>query len=216
MNTRIGRRAWLAAAAAVWVGVVPAAAAEREAEKQAAPLALGERAPKADVKMRSVDGSEATIASAAGKNGTLVIFSCNACPWVKAWEDRIALLGNTYRVKGVGVIVINSNDPAQVAEDGYEEMQKRAKEKGFQFPYVVDATSRVAAAFGATRTPEVFLFDRAGQLTYHGAIDDNAKEPDKIQAHYLKDALEAVVAGTPVAVRETKSLGCTIKFRAGA
>lgn len=211
MNHRLGRLGILAAGIALAVAL-PAGAAE----EKGALLAIGTRAPKADVKMKNVDGAEVTIAGAAGKNGTLVIFSCNACPWVKAWEDRIASLGNAYLAKGVGVIAINANDPGQVAEDGYEEMQRRAKEKGFRFPYVVDATSAVAAAFGATRTPEVFLFDREGKLAYHGAIDDNAKEPDKIQAHYLKDALEAVLAGKPVAVKETKSLGCTIKFRAAA
>ena len=183
------------------------------AETAARPLALGSPAPKTTEKMKNVDGGQISIAETAGKHGTLVIFSCNACPWVKAWEDRIAALGNEYRGNGVGVIAINSNDPAQVAEDGFEEMQRRAKERGFQFPYVVDATSQVAAAFGATRTPEAFLFDRTGKLVYHGAIDDNAKEPEKVESRYLRDALEAVVAGKDVALKETKSLGCTIKFR---
>lgn len=186
------------------------------AEEPARPLALGEPAPRAGVKMKSVDGTLVSIADMAGKNGTLVIFSCNACPWVKAWEDRIAALGNTYRARGVGVIAVNSNDPGQVAEDGFEEMQTRARERGFQFPYVVDATSGVAVAFGAARTPEVFLFDRSGRLVYHGAIDDNAKEPAKVESTYLRDALEAVIAGKSVAVKETKALGCTIKFRSRA
>ena len=201
----------LAMAAAAWAG-----AALWAEEGGAKPLGLGQPAPKADVKMKGVDGNQVSISETAGKNGTLVIFSCNACPWVKAWEDRIASLGNTYRAKGVGVIAINSNDPGQVPEDGYEHMQKRAKEKGFAFPYVVDSTSEVAAAFGASRTPEAFVFDRTGKLVYHGAIDDNAKEPEKVEARYLKDALEAVLAGTSVPVKQTKALGCTIKFRSQA
>jgi peroxiredoxin len=177
---------------------------------------VGDPTPMTTVKMKSVDGSQVSIADVAGEKGTLVVFSCNACPWVKAWEDRIAALGNAYREKGVGVIVINSNDPAAVQEDGFEVMQQRARDKGLKFPYVVDATSEVALAFGATRTPEAFLFGRDGRLVYHGTIDDNAQEPDKVRAHYLRDALQALVAGQPIAQKETKALGCGIKFRARA
>lgn len=174
-------------------------------------IKLGDKAPMTDVKMKNVDGKQVSIADVTGKNGTLVIFSCNHCPFVKAWEQRITELGNTYRGKGVGVIQINSNDPAVQAPDGYEEMQARSKERGFQFPYVVDEKSAVALAFGASRTPEFFLFDKDGKLVYHGALDDN-KDAAKASQHYLKDALEAVLAGKPVAIAETKAIGCTIKF----
>ncbi|MGH7724889.1 MAG: thioredoxin family protein [Candidatus Eiseniibacteriota bacterium] len=187
------------------------------AQSQDAPgpkaIALGSSAPKADVKMKGVDGKEVTIAQAAGKKGTLVVFSCNACPWVKKWEDRIAALGNEYSKKGVGVIIINSNDPAKNAEDGYDVMVTRAKSKKFAFPYVVDATSDVARAFGASRTPEVFLFDAQGKLVYHGAVDDNADNAKAVKDAYLDNALASVVSGKPVTLAETKSMGCTIKFR---
>jgi hypothetical protein len=176
-------------------------------------LTLGAPAPMAEHKMKNVDGSETSIAQIHGAKGTLVIFTCNACPFAKAWESRIVALGNEYQGKGVGVIAVNSNDPSRVADDGYEQMQVRAKEKGYAFPYVVDETSGVAHAFGASRTPEAFLFDASGKLVYHGSIDDNAQEPDKAQAHYLRDALESVVEGKPVAVSETKAIGCGIKFR---
>lgn len=172
--------------------------------------------PAKDVKMKNVDGKEVTIADVAGKNGTLVIFSCNHCPFVKAWETRTTDIGNTYREKGVGVIQINANDPAVQAPDGYKEMQERAKERGFKFPYVVDASSDVARAFGASRTPEFFLYDKAGTLVYHGAFDDNSKDASKAEHHYLKDALEALLAGKPVEVAETKAIGCSIKFRGKA
>jgi hypothetical protein len=164
--------------------------------------------------MKNVDGRELSIQDVAGSQGTLVIFSCNSCPWVKAWEKRIVELGNGYARRGVGVIVINPNDPARSAEDGYESMKQRARQRGMKFAYVVDATSDVARAFGATRTPEAFLFDAEGRLVYHGTIDDNARQPGKVRHRYLRDALEALVAGRPIAVQETKSLGCTIKFRA--
>jgi len=177
-------------------------------------LSLGSAIPMADQKMKNVDGKEVAVADIKGSKGTLVVFTCNACPWAKAWEDRIVALGNEYSKKGIGIIAVNANDPAKVAEDGYDTMQARSKEKNFGFPYVVDATSGVAKAFGASRTPEAFLFDAKGALVYHGTIDDNAQEPGKVTENYLKDALAAVANGQGVAVKETKAMGCGIKFRA--
>lgn len=199
------------AAAALAVTVVAAAHPVRAEEP--AGIAIGDAAPMATVKMKSVDGREFAIQDVAGKKGTLVVFSCNACPYAKAWEQRIVEIGNTYSKKGFGVIVINSNDPDRVPDDGYATMQQRAKQRGMRYPYVVDATSEVARAFGATRTPEAFVFDASGKLAYHGTIDDNAHEPAKVKDRYLVNALQAVSAGKPVAVRETKSIGCGIKFR---
>jgi peroxiredoxin len=176
-------------------------------------LTIGDRAPAADVKMKNVDGRELTIKEVAGAKGTLVIFSCNHCPWVKAWEQRIAELGNACKTKGIGVIVVNPNDPTAYPEDSFEGMQERAKARGFQFPYVVDSTSGVARGFGATRTPEAFLFDSTGVLVYHGAIDDNAEDAAKVTKRYLRDALDAVAAGSKPAVAESKAIGCSIKLR---
>jgi peroxiredoxin len=176
-------------------------------------LALGAKAPAAETKLKNVvDGKEVSIAKAAGKSGTLVVFTCNECPYAKAWEQRIVELGNTYSKKGVGVLLINSNNPNVSKKDSFELTQARAKERGMQFAYAVDPDSSVAKAFGATRTPEAFVFDKGGKLVYHGTIDDNHEEADKVSKRYLKDALEAVSSGKPPAVQETKSLGCTIKF----
>lgn len=182
-----------------------------KAEK--AGLAHGAKAPATDIKLKTVDGKMITLAEVSGTKGTLVVFTCNACPYVKAWEERLVSLGNTYADKGIGVIAINSNDPKVQAGDSYEVMQERARERGMKFPYAMDETSGVARAFGATRTPEVFLFDASGALVYHGAVDDNSGEPDKVSQRYLKDALDAVLAGTDVTVKETKAIGCGIKFR---
>ena len=193
----------------VWIALVMMVAATARADS----LKLGDKVPAANVKMKNVDGKEVSITDVAGPKGTLVMFSCNHCPFVKAWETRIAETGNTYMKKDIGVIVINSNDPNVQAPDGYAEMQKRAKERGFQFPYVVDATSDVARAFGASRTPEAFVFDAGGKLVYHGAIDDNHKDAANVDKHYLRDALDALVAGKDIAVKETKAVGCSIKFR---
>ena len=175
-------------------------------------LNIGDKAPSTSVKMKNVDGHEVSIADVTGKAGTLVIFSCNHCPFVKAWQDRIASIGNAAKGKGVGVIVINSNDPASYPEDSFTEMQARAKQLGFTFPYVVDATSGVARSFDATRTPEAFLFDKDGKLVYHGAIDDSQKI-DQVEKHFLQDAIDAATAGKDIPVKETKFVGCGIKYR---
>ncbi len=178
-------------------------------------LNIGDKAPSTSVKMKNVDGKDVSIADVAGTQGTLVVFSCNHCPFVKAWQGRIASVGNAAKTKGIGVIVINSNDPTQYPEDSYAEMQKRSQDLGFTFPYVVDATSDVARAFGASHTPEAFLFDKDGKLVYHGAIDDS-KEAAQVTAHYLQDAVDAAVAGKAVPVAETKAIGCGIKFHGKA
>jgi hypothetical protein len=179
-------------------------------------LALGSEILMADVGMQNVDDEAVTIADVKGKNGTLVMFTCNACPWVKAWEERMVALGNAAVEKEIGVIFINSNDPKKNKEDGFEEMKKRSKKLGMGFPYVVDATSDVARAYSATRTPEAFLFDADGKLVYHGAIDDNAKKPEEVKAQYLGDALNAVANGGSIELAKTKALGCTIKFRSAS
>jgi peroxiredoxin len=176
-------------------------------------LNIGDKAPSTSVKMKNVDGNDVSIADVAGKEGTLVVFSCNHCPFVKAWQGRIASVGNAAKAEGVGVIVINSNDPTDYPEDSYAEMQKRSQQLGFTFPYVVDVTSDIARAFGATRTPEAFLFDKDGKLVYHGAIDDS-KEADQVSKHFLQDAVDAAVAGKAVPVAETKFVGCGIKYHA--
>jgi peroxiredoxin len=206
------------------VGIISALAIASAAAATAAPawagestggLALGSKVPAAvaKTKMKNVDGKMLSIADVSGKAGTLVVFTCNHCPFAKAWEQRIVELGNAYAGKGIGVLLVNANDPTQHAEDGFEEMQAHAKSRGMKIPYVVDDTSAVARAFGASVTPEAFLFDKSGKLAYHGTIDDNRQEADKVKARYLKDALDAVVAGKTPAVPETKGLGCSIKFR---
>jgi hypothetical protein len=173
-------------------------------------LAIGDAMPAANAALLNVDGRELTLTKVVGEKGTLVIFSCNHCPWVQAWEGRMVEIGNGYRTKGVGVIAVNSNDPKEYPDDDLPRMRERARDKNYLFPYAVDTTSDLARAFGATHTPEAFLFDASGRLAYHGTIDDNARTPEKVQHAYLRDALDAVLAGKSPAVAETKALGCTI------
>ncbi len=211
---RLARIARLALLLAV-LAALPAVRARAQSGAVPAPaaLALGSALPMGDVAMKNVDGSDVTLAASAGKKGTLVLFLCNHCPWVKLWQPRIAAVGNAALKQGVGVVAVNGNDPADYPEDEFPVMVQRAKEVGYRFPYVVDATSDVARAFGATKTPEAFLFDASGRLVYHGAIDDNAKDAKQVKSRWLADAISAVAAGKPVKVAESKALGCTIKFR---
>jgi len=206
----MGTRAVMFAAGAL---VLITGLASAQDETAPASLALGQPAPLADTKMKNVSGKELSIAEVKGAKGTLVVFTCNHCPWAKAWHSRIVTLGNQSVKRGVGVIAINANDPTAYPEDDFATMQSNAKKTKMGFPYVVDATSDVARAFGATRTPEAFLFDAEGKLVYHGTIDDNAKQPDQVKARYLEDAVNALVNGKEIALAETKALGCGIKFR---
>jgi hypothetical protein len=182
--------------------------------QESKPLALGSTLPLPTAKLKNpADGKSLTLAEAKGPKGTLVLFTCNNCPFAKAWEQRIVELANTYSKKGVGVLLVNANDPAVAKNDTPELIKARHQERAMNVPYVIDENQSVARAFGASVTPEAFLFDKAGKLTYHGTIDDNSKEPDKVTKHYLKDALDAVSSGKAPPVAETKSMGCGIKFK---
>jgi peroxiredoxin len=175
-------------------------------------LGIGDAVVDADVKMEGSDGSMLSINDVKGDKGTLVIFTCNHCPFVIGWQDTMVELGNIYMQKGIGVIFINSNDPA-VKGDTLDGMQELAKKKGYKFPYVVDKTSDVARNFGAKKTPDVFLFDADNNLAYQGAVGEGGQRPTEGGEIWLKDALDALVAGNEVENSQTKAVGCGIKFR---
>lgn len=142
-----------------------------------------------------------------------VVFWCNHCPYVLAWEDRMVRLGKEYRDRGVAFVLINSNNPVKYPEDDFEGMVKRSREKKYPFPYLYDETQETARAYGAARTPEVFLFDSKGILGYHGRIDDNYENPGAVQSRDLEDALEAMVGEKTPKNPETAPVGCTIKWK---
>lgn len=211
--SRLARSLFALALTATLAAGAAVPAARADGGDIARPLALGSAVPMRDVAMMGIDGKSVTLARAAGKKGLLVIFICNHCPWVKAWQGRIAEVGNTAIKQGLGVVAINANDPASYPEDDFPHMVARAKDVGYRFAYVVDATSDVARAFGASHTPEAFVFDAKGKLVYHGAVDDNAQDVAAVKSRFLADAVTAVAAAKPVATAETKALGCGIKFR---
>jgi hypothetical protein len=130
------------------------------------------------------------------------------------WQTRVTEIGNAAGKAGIGMVAINANDPAEYPEDNMDGMKQRAKQLGIKFPYVVDASSDVARAFGATRTPEAFLFDAEGKLVYHGTIDDSPKDATAVKDAWLKNAVNEVSTGKTVTTAETKAMGCSIKFRA--
>jgi peroxiredoxin len=160
-----------------------------------------------------VDGKTYSLADiSAGKEATVVVFTCNHCPYVLAWMDRLVATARDYAGQGVAFVGINANDPLKYPVDNFEGMQKLARKYDIPYPYLHDRTQEVAAAYGAERTPEIFLFDAGLRLRYHGAPDDNYDEP-QTKVHYLRDALDAVLAGQELPVAETPPVGCTIKWK---
>jgi thiol-disulfide isomerase/thioredoxin len=163
--------------------------------------------------LKGVDGKTVSSDDFGGAEALAVVFWCNHCPYVRAWEDRVIELQREYADKGVQFVLINSNDARKYPGDSFEEMQKRAREKSYPFPYLVDETQEVARQYGAERTPEIFLYDGSRELRYHGAPDDNYEDPKAVTQRFLRDAIEAVLAGRAPATSETPARGCTVKWR---
>lgn len=166
--------------------------------------------PMAEEKMQDVSGKMVSLNDVKTSKGLLVIFSCNTCPYVKLSEARIKETTDFCKSNGIGAIIINSNEAQRGDVDSDEEMVKYAGLQKFTCSYVIDLNSKIADAFGATRTPQCFLFNNKG-LIYKGAIDDNVKDSKLVVTHYLKDAIDALIKNEKPKVQETKSIGCTIK-----
>lgn len=175
------------------------------------PLPIGSSMPKADVKLKDVSGKEITMKEAAKKNGVLVMFSCNTCPYVIKNQERTLGIAAHAAKNNVGVIILNSNEGQRDDADSYEEMKAYAKAQGYTCNYAVDKNNEVADAFGANRTPECFLFTSDLKLVYHGAIDDNPSDAGSVSRSHLKVAVDELAAGKEVTVKESRSVGCGIK-----
>jgi thioredoxin-related protein len=174
-------------------------------------IAIGTQLPAAGEKLRNANGKETSLKDAATKNGLIVMFSCNTCPYVVKSEARTKEVMKFAKEKGVGMVIINSNEAYREKDDSYEAMKKYAKEQGYSTPYLVDEQSKVANAFGATRTPEVYLFDKSGKLVYKGAMEDNPATPSESKEMYLQDAVTKMITGQEIDPNTTKSVGCGIK-----
>jgi len=175
-------------------------------------LPIGSDMPKADVKMKdAVTGKEISLKDAKGKNGLLVMFSCNTCPYVIKNQSRTKEIAEYASKNGVGVILINSNEGQRTRDDSFQAMQQYAKDQGYKWAYVVDNNSALADAFGANRTPETFLFNKDNKLVYHGAIDDNPTDASSVSRKHLQEAINEMIGGKDVTVKTSRSVGCTIK-----
>lgn len=175
-------------------------------------IEIGAKAPLLDTPMNGINGKTLTLNDVAKKNGLLVIFSCNTCPWVVMWENRYPEIAQWASNNKVGFVLVNSNYNKFDGDDSMENMIKHAQEKGYpDVNYVMDADSKLANAIGAKTTPHVFLFDKNMQLVYKGAIDDNAKDKAAVSEPYLKNALVSLGAGNEIAVNTTTNKGCSIK-----
>lgn len=174
-------------------------------------LEIGATAPMTDIKMMDVSEHEMTLADVAGEQGLLVVFSCATCPYVKAWEDRYLTVAEKAKALGIGMVAINPNEAYRNRGDSFADMQAQANANAYTFPYLLDKDHALADAFGATRTPHIFLFDSEMTLQYRGAIDDNAQSAEGVRSHYLMDAMQALIDGEDISSTTTRSVGCSIK-----
>lgn len=173
-------------------------------------LRIGSEAP--DFELKGTDEKVYSLDSFKNNEALIVVFSCNHCPYVRAYEDRIIAIQNDFKNKAA-FVAINSNDADNYPEDSFEKMKERADEKGFNFPYLRDEDQSVAKAYDATHTPEIFLFDKNRKLAFHGKIDDNWREPEDVKQNYLREALGELLEGKQISVPETFTIGCTIKWK---
>jgi hypothetical protein len=174
-------------------------------------LSIGSKLPTADIKMTDISGREITLGNTLTKNGLLVMFSCNTCPYVIKNQERTRQILTYAQSKKIGVAVLNSNEAYRGKEDSYDAMKAYAKDQHYNWIYAVDKNHVLADAFGATRTPECFLFDGNGVLLYHGAIDDSPTDATAVKRTHLKEAIDEMMAGKQVSVTTSRSIGCAIK-----
>jgi peroxiredoxin len=169
-----------------------------------------------DFKLKNVDNKWVSLSDYNDSKGAIVIFTCNHCPYAKAYEDRIMELDKIYAPKGYPVIAINPNDPSVYEEDSFENMQKRAQEKGYTFPYLFDEDQVVYPEFGATRTPHIFVLENGKKgwtVEYIGAIDNNYQDASEADEKYVEEAITALMNDEKPKVTETKAIGCSIKAK---
>jgi len=167
-----------------------------------------------DFKLQNVDGNMVSLQDYEKAKGFIICFTCNHCPFSIANESRLISLDERYKEVGYPVIAINPNDPAINEDDSFEKMITRAEEKGFTFPYLFDEGQRVFPQYGATKTPHIYLLQKTKkglEVKYIGAIDNSSRDEDEVTERYLEDALNALLDGKEIEVKETKAIGCSIK-----
>ncbi|AXG75304.1 thioredoxin family protein [Flavobacterium arcticum] len=167
-----------------------------------------------DFSLKNIDGNNVALKDMTDAKGYIVIFTCNHCPYAVAYEDRIIALDKKYKEKGYPVVAINPNNPEKAKDDSFEKMQERAKDKGFTFPYLLDDGQKIYPQYGATKTPHVYILqktDNGNVVKYIGTIDDNYEDESAVTVKYVENAVDALLEGKDVPVKETKAIGCSIK-----
>ncbi|MCF2492092.1 MULTISPECIES: thioredoxin family protein [Dyadobacter] len=182
--------------------------------KQSAGYQVGDAA--ASFRLKNTDGNMVSLSDFNNAKGVIVIFTSNHCPFAKAYEDRIIALNNKFAAQGFPVIAINPSDPGTHQDDTFEKMKERAASKGYGYPYLVDESQQVAKAFGAGRTPQVYILQKNGSkftVRYIGMIDDNPQDPAGVTKLYADEAVSNLLTGKPVVTTITKPVGCAIKWK---
>ena len=174
-------------------------------------LALHDACP--EFSLPGTDDKVHDLASFADRELLVVAVSCNHCPYVIAYEERMIALAREYGAKNVGWIAVNANDATRYPDDGMQPMKTRARERSFPFPYVRDDSQALVRTLGARFTPELYVFDKARKLRYHGRIDDNHRDPSRVTSHDLKNALDSLLAGKDPPAAETTAFGCSVKWK---
>jgi len=184
---------------------------KKSSQEEFPTIEIKDEMPNMDYEMKSVNGISYSLNNLKEKNGIIILFTCNTCPFVVKWEDRYKLLEELAKKNNIGLVYINSNYKKRDGDDSYEEMKKHAKKMNYRFPYLLDEKSKLANSFGAKTTPHIFMFNSNLQLAYKGAIDDNYEDINKVKEFYLEDAIQQLVKGKRIKVSETKPVGCSIK-----
>ncbi len=174
-------------------------------------LQIGDPAPRFE-DLKGIDGDAYSLGDFSDAKALLVVFSCNHCPYVQAYESRMQQVYEDYKDKGMAMVAINSNDATQYPEDSFDEMKKRAETQGLTFPYVRDKTQKVAEAYGAQCTPHVMIFDQDHKLAYQGRYDDEKDDPEAGNAVDVRNALDAILAGKEPEEPITRAFGCSVKW----
>ncbi len=167
-----------------------------------------------DFKLENINGKMVSLSDFEGAKGFIITFTCNTCPFAVAYEDRIEALNKKYAKQGYPVIAIMPNNTDVKPGDNMEQMKIRAKEKGFTFPYLMDKGQKVYPEYGATKTPHIYILQKSKKgnvVKYIGAIDDNSRDASKVKEKYVENAVDALLKGEEIQVKETKAIGCSIK-----
>ena len=170
----------------------------------------------ASFRLKNTDGNMVSLNDLNNAKGVIIIFTSNHCPFARAYEDRIIALNNKFASQGYPVIAINPSDPGTHQDDTFEKMKERAASKSYGYPYLVDESQQVAKAFGAGRTPQVFILQKNGgkfTVRYMGMIDDNPQDPGGVTKFYADEAISNLLTGKPVVTTTTKPIGCAIKWK---